>query len=162
MKKAWARQQTGFTIVELLIVIVVIGILAAISIVAYSSVRNSAQDSAVKSDLVSFAKIMGIQKAENGQYPATLIQNMGIKASKGAYGVDFQGYNFRYCLNAATDAYVLLANSKSGKYFVSISGGTPQETASTYGWGVCSQVGLVNINPSQNGYYPTAWGTWIN
>ena len=38
----------GFTIVELLIVIVVVGVLAAISIVAYSGVSNNANDTAVK------------------------------------------------------------------------------------------------------------------
>lgn len=41
----WARhrQQTGFTIVELLIVIVVIGILAAITIVAYNGIQERAR-----------------------------------------------------------------------------------------------------------------------
>ena len=38
---------SGFTIVELLIVIVVIAILAAISLVAYTGVQNSANDAAV-------------------------------------------------------------------------------------------------------------------
>lgn len=41
----------GFTIVELLIVIVVIGILAAIVIVAYQGVTNRANDSAIKATL---------------------------------------------------------------------------------------------------------------
>lgn len=147
---------------ELLIVIVVIGILAAISIVAYGTVRSSAQDAAVKSDVAQFGRIMGIQKATDGQYPSTLTASMGIKVSKSAYGVDFQGYNFRYCLNPATDSYVLLANSKSGKYFMTINSGAVQETASTYGWGVCSLVGVSTTNPSQNGYYPTTWDTWVN
>ena len=39
---------SGLTIVELLIVIVVMGILAAISIVAYNGISNSANDNAVK------------------------------------------------------------------------------------------------------------------
>ena len=45
----WARQkQSGFTIVELLIVIVVIGILAAITIVAYNGVQARANDTRMK------------------------------------------------------------------------------------------------------------------
>lgn len=41
----------GFTIVELIIVISVIGILAAISIVAYGSIQASARDKSVQSDI---------------------------------------------------------------------------------------------------------------
>lgn len=40
------RKQTGFTIVELLIVIVVIGILAAITIVAYNGIQQRARNQA--------------------------------------------------------------------------------------------------------------------
>lgn len=46
----------GFTIVELLIVVVVIAILASITVVAYSGVQNSAHDSAVQSDLRQLAQ----------------------------------------------------------------------------------------------------------
>jgi prepilin-type N-terminal cleavage/methylation domain-containing protein len=43
--------KTGFTIVELLIVIIVIGILATIVIVAYNGIQGSARDKSVLSDL---------------------------------------------------------------------------------------------------------------
>lgn len=52
-------KQTGFTIVELLIVIVVIGILAAITIVAYNGVQQKARDTQRKSDM---AKIVSTGK----------------------------------------------------------------------------------------------------
>lgn len=48
--------QNGFTIVELLIVVVVIGILAAIVVVAYNGITNSAKESAVQSDLAGVGK----------------------------------------------------------------------------------------------------------
>ena len=41
----------GFTIVELLVVIVVIGILAAIAIVSYTGIQNKANTTALVSDL---------------------------------------------------------------------------------------------------------------
>jgi prepilin-type N-terminal cleavage/methylation domain-containing protein len=55
----WVKQkQTGFTIVELLIVVVVIAILAAITIVAYTGIQNRAKLSALQSDLENAAKTL--------------------------------------------------------------------------------------------------------
>lgn len=59
----------GFTIVELLIVIVVIGILAAITIVAYNGVQQRARDSRRSQDVSTIRKALEIYKANVGQYP---------------------------------------------------------------------------------------------
>jgi prepilin-type N-terminal cleavage/methylation domain-containing protein len=66
------RQQTGragFTIVELLIVIVVIAVLAAIVIVAYNGVQNRANDSRRLQDLKSITKALELYKTSTGSYP---------------------------------------------------------------------------------------------
>lgn len=47
----WAQKQTGFTIVELLIVVVVIAILAAITVVAYNGITERARVSSANNDL---------------------------------------------------------------------------------------------------------------
>ncbi len=66
------KKQVGFTIVELLIVIVVIGILSAITIVAYNSVQGGARDTTRKSDLRQVMTALEIQHAETGEYPSVV------------------------------------------------------------------------------------------
>ncbi len=68
------KKDRGFTIVELLIVIVVIAILAAIVIVAYNGVQKRAQASTAKSNAEGVQKIVEAYAADtsagNGTYPS--------------------------------------------------------------------------------------------
>ena len=59
----------GFTIVELLIVIVVIGILAAITIVAFNGVQDRARMNKIQSDLASLEKAIKAARINNGDVP---------------------------------------------------------------------------------------------
>ena len=65
------KKTTGFTIVELLIVIVVIGILAAIVIVAFSGIQERARWGKLQGDISSINKAVQAYYAQNGSYPAT-------------------------------------------------------------------------------------------
>lgn len=67
--KPWVKRK-GFTIVELLIVIVVIGILAAITIVAYNGTQQRARDSQRESDVKTIVKALELYYIDNGKYPA--------------------------------------------------------------------------------------------
>jgi prepilin-type N-terminal cleavage/methylation domain-containing protein len=65
-----ARQKDGgFTIVELLVVIVVIGILAAITIVSYSGITARATTQSNKSNASSIASAAMVVYANTGAYP---------------------------------------------------------------------------------------------
>ncbi len=64
------RSGSGFTIVELLIVIVVIAILAAITIVAYNGITQQAKDSELLARVDAYTKILKLYKAQNGSFPA--------------------------------------------------------------------------------------------
>lgn len=61
--------QRGFTIVELLIVVVVIAILAAITVVAYNGISNQARQSANLAALDQYDKGIRLYKVENGSFP---------------------------------------------------------------------------------------------
>lgn len=67
------RTSRGFTIVELLIVIVVIGILAAITMVAYSNVQGKASVAKSQSDLKALQRLIEMYKADYGSYPNTIV-----------------------------------------------------------------------------------------
>ena len=71
MKSINKLKQQGFTIVELLIVIVVIGILAAITIVAYNGIQNRGKAASAQAAANSLAKRAEIYNTENSQYPTT-------------------------------------------------------------------------------------------
>lgn len=64
------RPQKGFTIVELLIVIVVIGILAAITIVAFNGIQQRAQNTTTLSAANAWYKGLKQYQAEVGRLPA--------------------------------------------------------------------------------------------
>jgi prepilin-type N-terminal cleavage/methylation domain-containing protein len=63
------KTMSGFTVVEILIVIVVIGILATITIVAYTGSRNRAENTSRIVELKAWQKAFVQYKATNGTYP---------------------------------------------------------------------------------------------
>ena len=71
------NKNQGFTIVELLIVVVVIAILAAITIVSYNGITSRANASAAKSTAATWQKKVELYYAENSAYPTTLAQLNG-------------------------------------------------------------------------------------
>lgn len=153
----------GFTIVELLIVIVVIAILAAISVVAYRGVSNSAYDSAVMADLNSFQKQMEVVKANIGRYPHDRNEFPDFKINKSAY--DTRVNNVYYVVSHDDDSYTLGVRSKSGKgYFVSdtdivqgVSSVNGNSTAQAAGFSSWCATGASCHQGYSSGSWSTAW-----
>lgn len=67
-----SKSTSGFTIVELLIVIVVIAILAAISVVAYNGIQDRAQRSAVATDMRQTESQLAAFFTINESYPTSI------------------------------------------------------------------------------------------
>ncbi len=62
----------GFTIIELVIVIVIIGILTAISFVVYNGITNRAKRVAMEAEADKLTKKLAIYRADNDTYPKSL------------------------------------------------------------------------------------------
>src|SRR5690606_33583707 len=90
----------GFTITELIIVVAVIGILAAIVTVSYIGVTNSARENNIKETAARLSEKLETEAAVNkGVFPATL-------ASVGVSDTDEVRYQYTpnpYCLTVTQD-----------------------------------------------------------
>lgn len=77
------KKQKGFTIVELLIVIVVIGILATLVIVTFSGIQQRGRNSQRQTDINAVASHVEAYYADTGTYPtAAMLNDAAFRAAK--------------------------------------------------------------------------------
>lgn len=96
------RSIHGFTIVELLIVIIVIAILAAITIVAYNGVQQRANNTAIIDAASKSYRMIEAYIAANGSYPKSSPNgNACITTTSGCYGTGAIGSNSTFDTNMA-------------------------------------------------------------
>lgn len=163
--------QRGFTIVELLIVIVVIAILAAVTVVAYTGVQNRAHDTAVQNDLETIAKKFELYKIDSsaGLYPYGATLNNGdafrLAVSRNSYEPT-SAYQLLNCTSATTPGidYAILAVSKSGnRYYVGSETGGVKLYTGGGSWisttTICATI-LVDSVGNGAGYGSNVWRTW--
>ncbi|GEM_PF-2222920 len=124
-----SRTSSGFTIVELLVVIVIIGILAAVTIVAYSGINKRAIDVSLQSDLTSASTKLKLYQVDNMAYP-TLINscptpsagNICLKSSPG------NTYSYSVVNTASPQTYSLTETNTNGSAYVITHNSSPTAT----------------------------------
>ena len=79
------RKASGFTLVEIFLVIAIIAVLAVIAIPQFISYRNQAVDSQLKSDLRNAAVAVESYFTKRSVYPSSIddIQEFGFQPSSG-------------------------------------------------------------------------------
>lgn len=92
----------AFTIVELLIVIVIIAILAAVTVIAYTGIQNRAAQTVLQSDLRNAATKLGTEKALNDAYPATQTAALALLTKSQGTSFQYAPTSTGYCLTATS------------------------------------------------------------
>lgn len=105
----------GFTIVELVIVIVVIGILAAISIVSYAAVTQNAKVKSMEGDLQTAITDLNTYRSEEGRYPDDLATLQLTPSDGVSYQYTYDSANDAYCITASISSASIYAQSGSRK-----------------------------------------------
>lgn len=149
VKRRWAGK-TGFTIVELLIVIVVIAILAAITIVAYNGIQAKTYRSIVLGDLRNAWKKLDLARVDLGHYPQTPSEMPdGFKFAKSAY--DQSQNDIYYCVDKENDTYAIGVRDKTIKGYMITYTGTVTENTSVSGSTTCAAVGKTWVSNATTG-----------
>ena len=110
------RNQKGFTLIELMIVIVIIGILAAIAIPRFATVRDDAEEASCKQNMNSLATAEEMHYADTSAYTAaasdlnTYVLNassMECPTAGSGYSLGVAGANYTVtCPNSTSHGYI--------------------------------------------------------
>jgi prepilin-type N-terminal cleavage/methylation domain-containing protein len=142
-------QLKGFTIVELLVVIVVIGILASITIISYNGVSQKAYLASMQTGLDNGSKALQLFQIENTNYPLTI--DCGQPESTTNHCVKLSSdVTYTYRTSASNPTFFCLEANKNSDYYHT----TQKNTLIS---GPCPVLNLESRNTSS---YPGSGTTW--
>ena len=121
------RGQRGFTLVEIMVVVVILGVLAAIIVPKFMSRPDEAKATKAKVDIKSLEEALGLFKLDNGFYPSTEqgLQALVSKPESGRIPAKFPvgGYLKRVPADPWDSPYIYLSPGLQNREFDLISYG---------------------------------------
>jgi len=149
----------AFSIIELLVVIVIIGILATLIIAGYGFVTGDAIKQSIQNDLTNAAEQLDVFNFQNKKYPATIncaipnsTTNLCIKVGSNStldYSVDSAANPQGFCFSSGIG---------SVKYYI-----LDKNTRNTMTGGCVIQTGLVlNLDANNSTSYSGSGTTWTD
>jgi type II secretion system protein G len=143
------KVRKGFTLVELLVVIVVLAVLAAIVLPKFLGAGLRSKEAALKSDLTILRNAISLFLTDTGAYPATLADlaatsapSSGLDSAGASKTITASDWNGSYIESVPTDP----VSKAAFTYYVSTSGG--------------HKVGETRSSATGNGLDGTAYSTW--
>ena len=149
----------GFTIVELLIVIVVIAILAAITIVAYNGIQDRARASAAASSSSQAAKKIKVWQVDNEATTPTCAQFYSLitNATGSSCNFDYKDTNYQY--TAGTAGVFCITTTVVNKSY-KVSDSTTPAAGGCPGHGQGGVAAVTNLHPNPGGASTTGYSNY--
>jgi type IV pilus assembly protein PilA len=114
-------REEGFTMPEVLIVMVIVGALSAIALPAFRGHENKGRDSEAKSDARNLVSHVQSCYAETDDYTAcdsaSELGTTGLDIDPGGFLPSLPGDGKVKVTNSTSSTFVVVANSKSSNYF---------------------------------------------
>jgi len=88
------KHPKGFTVIELLIVIAIIGLLASIVLVSVTAARNKAKDARIKSDVAQFKTLLALEYNDTESYLGLQPNNAWINRDATCDNIAFSSTNY--------------------------------------------------------------------
>lgn len=162
-----ARRQSGFTLVELLIVAIILAILAAIIIPQFASTTGDAQESALRANVAGLRSAIDLYRHRHGVYPGVNASAGGVctgTAGTGALGTQqaLQDQLTRYSNSAGQTCSVADAGYAFGPYLrEDILPTNPITGSSVFAIVTAGNLAMVADGPGLGWKYDTAAGKLI-
>jgi general secretion pathway protein G len=127
MRRSKFRGERGFTLIEIMVVVVILGVLAAIIVPKFLSRPDEAKVTKAKVDIKGLEEALGLFKLDNGFYPSTE-QGLNALVSKPESGripsrFPDGGYLKRVPADPWNNPYLYLSPGQQGRDFDLISYG---------------------------------------
>ena len=130
-------KRAGFTLIELMTVLVIIGLLAVFAIPQLTNIKGRAQVAAMKSDLRNLVTLEENYFSQNAKYTNDL--GAGYTVSAG---------NERPVINLTGDGWSATMDSPSaGQFCIVFMGSTPAPPATREGSPTCAKGGSATVTP---------------
>lgn len=144
------NKHSGFTIVELLVVIVIIAILAAITLVSYTGISSRATVSSLQSDLTNAVTQLKLDQvnSSSSSFPTTLALANGGKGIPSSSGTS---YTYAVSNTTTPPTFCITATKNNISYNITQDGNSQP--------GICP---VLNLDAGNISSYPGTGTTWTD